>query len=210
MIAWPVPSGAVEAGGSGDLAADSKGIEDANDGSALRLGATVAGGIPVGRGVGTLTIRMLPAASPSAPTTATASWWGERTTALGGAPSSSGAGLEGTRSAQPVLWSGQAWSTSAKRIEYWPSPFDWTQATRSASGAIGVAPGGGVPKAMLLCEPVGSGPRGIPDGRSANTRTIAAARTPVSGPSGMPRGPRGPSTPASGDRVAARRRAGAA
>src|SRR4051794_12405155 len=107
MIAWPVP-GAAEAEARGDPAGDSTASERKNDGATLAAGVWVTPGLRVGSGVGTLTITTLPAASPSAPTTATASWCGESTTALGGAPSCSGAGLDATRSAQPVLGSGHA------------------------------------------------------------------------------------------------------
>src|SRR4051812_5940392 len=113
MIAWPLSLGELDAGGKGEPAADSVGTDEKNDGARVAIGGAVTGGrvtagLPAGAGVGTLTMRMLPAASPSAPTTATASWCGERTTAFGCAASSSGAGLDGTRSAQPVLWSGHA------------------------------------------------------------------------------------------------------
>src|SRR5512138_3432425 len=116
-------------------------------------GPTVPGGVTVvagdgapaealGPGVGTSTMRTLPAVSASEPTTAIWSLPGERMTAWGGAASASGAGEPSASGAQDGSASGQAWSMSANTSEKLPSVARWIQATRLASGTSGVAPGG--------------------------------------------------------------------
>src|SRR2546423_9965492 len=173
MIAWPPFSGPKLEDGSGEPAADWLGSVGVAGASGVAVG--VAGRLPEGFGVGTVTMSTLPASSPAAPTTAIWLVCGDRTTAWGGAPSSSGTGLPPTRVEQ--LWSVEVQTspTSATTIEYLPSLVVSTQATWSAAGTLnGVEPGAVEPTAVWDPEgPAFGGLIGMPRGRIATTSTTA-------------------------------------
>src|SRR5512140_3686894 len=157
MIAWPALLGRMVGDAPGEPAADWVGSAGDADGGTTVGGSVdppgLAVGLAEGAGVATLTMTTLPAASPSAPTTAIWPFDGDMTTAFGGAPSSSGAGLLAASGAQAWPASVQTWSTGADTMEKRPSAVAVTQTTRSAVTGSGVAAGGCEPTA--ICEPGG-------------------------------------------------------